>query len=145
MTTLIATPTRMLVTALLAALLLSVLPQASDASSGTYTPTAQAGWTDDGWFQFGGRAKMMTRSFVDRSPDKTQVKLFLQKKPGKAKCRAQIIATKGRETARSPWISKHARTHTRIFSGHADWSVDTKRTTVTVRTNGRCIWRIYAK
>jgi hypothetical protein len=104
----------------------------------------EAAWTD-GWFTFGGSATSMTRTFSDGSPASTPVVLYLQKKAGSQKCRAQVTVTSGGYYFQSQWIAKYTRTRARGYSTVIDWPQRVRQTSVTVKTNGRCIFGIYAK
>jgi len=114
------------------------------ASVGISAQPAEAGWVS-GWFTFGGRATTMTRTFWDGSPARTPVVLFLQKKAGGRKCRAQLIVRSGNYISRSRIVSKYTRTRTRAYASVIHWPNWVHRTTVMVKTNGRCVWRAYAK
>jgi len=114
------------------------------ASVGISAQPAEAGWVD-GWFTFGGRATTMTRTFRDGSPARTPIILALQKKAGGQKCRARVIIKSGGYVAKSPYLYKYTRNRTNAYSSVVNWPNRVKRTTVTVKTNGRCIYRVYAK
>lgn len=105
---------------------------------------ADAAWTK-GWFHFGGGASTMTRSFNDGSPRRTPTVLFLQKKAGPRKCRAQVIMRSGGYVWKSQYIYKYTRNLARAYAGTVLWPSPTRRTTVTVKTNGRCIFRVNVK
>ena len=114
------------------------------ASVGIGAQPAEAAWVD-GWFTFGGRATTMTRTFRDGSPAHTPVVLYLQKKAGGQKCRAQVIVKSGGYVWKSRYVYKYTRNRTNAYSALINWPNRVKRTTVTVKTNGRCIYRVYVK
>lgn len=126
---------------IVAALLAGALAISSVAISPRPT---EAAWTD-GWFNFGGSATSMTRTFNDGSPASTPLVLYLQKKAGSQKCRAQVTVISGGYYFQSQWVAKYTRTRTRGYSTVIDWPNRTRSTTVTVKTNGRCIFWVYAK
>ena len=104
----------------------------------------EAAWVD-GWFTFGGNTATQSRTFTDGSPARTPVALYLQKKAGSQKCRAQVVVTKGGYVWRSQYIYKYTRTESRGYAGIIDWPDGSKEATVTVKTNGRCIYQVFAK
>ena len=114
------------------------------ASVGISAQPAEAGWVD-GWFTFAGRTATMTRTFRDGSPARTPIILLLKKKAGGQKCRAQVIVKSGGYIWKSGYLYKYTRNRTNAYSGAINWPNRVKRTTITVKTNGRCIYRVYAK
>ncbi len=113
-------------------------------SVGLGAQPAEAGW-NNGVFSFGGRTAAVTRTFQDPSPARTPIVLMLQKKAGGPNCRAQVTVTSGGYIFRSQWIYKHTRNQTRAYGTVINWPNRVKRTTVTVRTNGHCIFGVGAK
>jgi hypothetical protein len=126
---------------IVAALLASVM---AITSVGASAAPVEAGW-NNGWFNFGGTAKSMTRTFWDGSPARTPVVLYLQKKAGWRKCRAKVIIKSGGYVSTSRWIYKYSRTRSRGYYDVINWPNRARRTTVTVKTNGRCIFWVNAK
>ena len=115
------------------------------ASIGVSAEPAEAGWVE-GWYTFYGKATK-TKTFHERSPLKTKFVLKLQKKRGApAACQARVIVDKGRWIGRTEWYVKKDRGAWDWHAGYWDWEGDkTKRTTVKVRTNGNCQYRIWLK
>jgi len=113
-------------------------------SVGLSAQSADAGW-NGGVFSFGGRAATMTRTFRDPSPAKTPVALVLQKKTGGYNCRAQVTVTSGGYIFRSRWVYKHTRNRSRAYGTVIRWPNRVQTTTITVKTNGHCIYRVGAK
>lgn len=108
------------------------------------TAPASAGRVD-GWFTFSGTATK-TRTFNDGSARRTSLILYLQKKANAhGKCRAQITVRSGGYVWRSKPIYKYTRHRTRGYVGVIGWPNRARRTSVTVKTNGRCAYRIYAR
>lgn len=105
---------------------------------------ADAAWTN-GWFNFGGGASSMTRTFNDGSPARTPVVLYLQKKPGPRKCRSQVSMRSGGYIWKSQYVYKYTRNLARAYAGTVVWPSPARRTTVTVKTNGRCVFRVHVK
>ena len=99
----------------------------------------------DGWYTFAG-GSTTTRSFGDRTPAKTSIVLYLQKKAGASrKCRAQVVASSGGHVWRSEPVYKYTRTQTRGYVGVISWSNRLATKAVTVKTNGYCLFRVYAR
>jgi hypothetical protein len=128
---------RLFVTALLASAL-------AIATVGVTVQPAEAGW-QDGWYMFSGKTATKTRTFYERTPAKTKLVVALQKKAGAQKCRAQVIVKKGGRVWRSQYLYKYSRTRTNAYYGVIYWPNSYKRTTVTVKTNGRCIYAVAAR
>jgi hypothetical protein len=106
--------------------------------------SVEAGWVD-GWYTFAGTSTT-SRSFSDRTPGKTALVLYLQKKAGSTvKCRAQVIVRSGGDSWRSRPVYKYTRVQTRGYVGVIDWSNSVVTKTLTVRTNGSCLFRVYAR
>lgn len=127
---------RMAVSMLLAGLLAS-------ASIGLTAASAEAAWVD-GWYTFAGNSTQ-TRSFSDPTPAKTSLALMLQKKAGGQVCRATVTVTSGGAIWRSRPVYKYTRTETRGYAGVIAWPSSVSTKTVTVRTNGYCLFRLFAK
>ncbi len=128
---------RLFVTVLLASAL-------SVASVGATVQPAAAGW-EDGWFSFPGSTSSKSRTFYERSPGATTVVLAIQKKAGRERCRAQVIVKKGGYVWKSRYIYKYTRTQARGYYGTISWPNRVTRTTVTVKTNGHCIYKVGAR
>jgi hypothetical protein len=112
-------------------------------SVGLAAAPTEAGWVD-GWYTFAGTATQ-TRSFVDRTPAKTSLIVVLQKKAGGQVCRATVTVTSGGSVWRSQPIYKYTRTETRGYVGAIAWPNTVATKTMTVRTNGYCLFRVYAR
>ncbi len=125
----------MVIATVLATILAASVPAAPAPSA--------AGWVD-GWYTFAGGATT-TRSFRDRTPAKTSVVLFLQKKTGPRYCRAQVTARSGGATVRYEPVYKYTRSSSRAFGAVISWPTGAPTKTITVSTNGHCLFRLYAK
>jgi hypothetical protein len=125
----------MVIAVVLATILAASVPAASSS--------APTGWVD-GWYTFAG-GTTTTRSFSDRTPARTSVVLFLQKKAGPRYCRAQVTARSGGATVRYLPVYKYTRSSSRAFGAAISWPTAAATKTITVSTNGHCFFRIYAK
>lgn len=114
------------------------------ASVGAFVQPAEAGW-QDGWYIFTGTTASKTRTFYERTPARTKLVVALQKKAGAQKCRAQVIVKKGGRIWRSQYLYKYSRTKSNAYYGVINWPNTVRRTTVTVKTNGRCIYGVAAR
>lgn len=112
-------------------------------SIGMAATPAEAGVVD-GWYTFYGK-DTKTRSFTDNSPARTRMIIKLQKQSGAGFCRAQIVVKKGGAISRSQNIYKYSRNHWAWYSNTIEWPNRTKKTTITIKTNGNCQYRIWAR
>ena len=134
-------PMRIAIAAMAVALALSVVvglaaPQPVDA--------ARRG----AWHTWSSDAKLLTKTFTDRTPGNTAVRLDLEKKPG-SKCWARVtVGRRGFREAQFRPVYKHARHYAVRNSMVADWlggGGGTARVTVKVQTNGRCEYRLWTR
>jgi len=107
------------------------------------TPAEAAKWVE-GWYTFYGN-KTMTQTFNERSAAKTRVVIKLQKKQGKQVCRARVIVRKGGAISSSQHFYKYSRKKWAWWGSIIEWPNRAKKTTVTVKTNGNCQYRIWLK
>lgn len=112
-------------------------------SVGAAATPAEAGWVE-GWYTFYGTATK-TRTIHERSPLKTRFVLKLQqKRAATTECRARVIVVKGPWLGRSEVFVKPSRGAWDWHAGYWDWEGDrTRKTTVKVKTNGNCQYRIW--
>ena len=103
----------------------------------------------DGWNMWTSRSSTFTRTYTDGSPRRSVVALDVQKKPGTSRCRAVVAVTRSGWTVSSfKPIYKYVTNYTRRTYLTTDWvgsSQQPAKVTVTVRTNGNCIYRVWAR
>lgn len=107
------------------------------------TPATAAKWVD-GWYTFYG-TRTMTQAFSERTPAKSRVVIKLQKKRGTQMCRAQIVVRKGGAVSKSQQLYKFSRQQWAWYGTDIEWPNRARKTTVSVRTNGDCQYRIWVK
>jgi hypothetical protein len=103
----------------------------------------------DGWNMWTSRASSFTQTYTDGSPRRSVVALDLQKKPGTPRCRAVVTVTRSRFTVSSfKPLYKYVTNYTRRKYLTTYWvgsSTQPAKVTVNVRTNGNCIYRVWAR
>lgn len=103
----------------------------------------------DGWNMWTSRSSGFTRTYRDGSPRRSVVALDLQKKAGTSKCRAVVTVSRARYTvSRFRPVYKYVTNYTRRKYLVTDWLGSSKRPakiTVRVRTNGNCVYRVWAR
>lgn len=102
-----------------------------------------------GWYMWTSRSSSFARSYTDRSPRRSVVALDVQKKAGTSRCRAVVTVTRrGFTASRFRPIYKYVTNYTRRKFLVTTWvgsSRQPARVTVSVRTNGNCIYRVWAR
>ena len=100
------------------------------------------------WHTWSSDAKIMTRTFIDRTPGNTAVRVDLEKKPG-SKCWARVtLDRRGYRAATFRPLYKHVRDYAVRHDMITDWlggGGGAARVTAKVQTNGRCVYRLWAR